>query len=41
MPILYDADIGHVSPQLAIVNGGILEISYSDGKATIQTEVYE
>ncbi len=41
MPILYDADIGHVSPQLAIVNGGILEISYSDGKATIQTEIYE
>lgn len=41
MPILYDADIGHVSPQLAIVNGGVLEIEFNDGKATIQTELYE
>ena len=27
VPIIYDADIGHVSPQMAIVNGAILKIT--------------
>lgn len=26
IPIIYDADIGHVPPQMPIVNGGILEV---------------
>lgn len=26
IPIIYDADIGHVAPQMPIVNGGILEV---------------
>ena len=37
IPIIYDADIGHVSPQLAIVNGAILEITSKNGKGTVKT----
>lgn len=35
VPILYDADIGHIPPQIQIVNGSIGEVEFSDGKATI------
>lgn len=38
IPIVYDADIGHVAPQMPIVNGGILEVNCSltkDNKVTI------
>ena len=38
IPIIYDADIGHVAPQMPIVNGGILEVNCSlakDNKVTI------
>lgn len=37
IPIICDADIGHVSPQLAIVNGAILEITSENGKGKIKT----
>ena len=37
IPIICDADIGHVKPQLAIVNGAILEITSQDGKGTVKT----
>lgn len=37
IPIICDADIGHVSPQLAIVNGAILEIVSESGKGTVKT----
>ena len=37
IPVIYDADIGHVSPQLAIVNGAILEITSENGKGTVKT----
>lgn len=30
IPIIYDADIGHIPPQMSIVNGGILEVSYKN-----------
>ncbi len=36
IPIIYDVDIGHVSPQLAIVNGGYAKISYKCGKGEIR-----
>ena len=35
IPIICDADIGHVSPQLAMVNGAILEITSHDGKGKV------
>lgn len=37
IPIIYDADIGHVAPQMAIVNGAILDISLKSGKGIIKT----
>ena len=37
IPIICDADIGHVKPQLAIVNGAILEITSQNGKGTVKT----
>ena len=37
IPIICDADIGHVSPQLATVNGAILKITSENGKGNIQT----
>ena len=37
IPIIYDADIGHVAPQMAIVNGAILDVTFENGKGTIKT----
>ena len=37
IPIICDADIGHVKPQLAIVNGAILEITSKEGKGKVKT----
>ena len=35
VPVIYDADIGHVPPQIQIVNGSIGRVEFADGKATI------
>ena len=37
IPIICGADIGHVPPQLAIVNGAILKITSKGGKGTVET----
>ena len=37
IPIIYDADIGHVSPQMAIVNGAMLEIESENGTGLVKT----
>ena len=37
IPIICDADIGHVSPQLAMVNGAILKITSENGKGKVET----
>lgn len=37
IPVICDADIGHVSPQMAIVNGAILKITSENGKGTVET----
>lgn len=37
IPIICDADIGHVSPQLAIVNGAFLKITSEKGKGKVET----
>ncbi len=36
IPVIYDADIGHVSPQMPIVSGTILEIKSKNGKGSIK-----
>jgi muramoyltetrapeptide carboxypeptidase len=35
VPVIYDADIGHVPPQMTLVNGALAEVMYSDGKGEI------
>ena len=37
IPIICDADVGHVSPQFAMVNGAILEVTSQEGKGKIKT----
>lgn len=37
IPIIYDVDIGHIAPQMPIVNGAILDVSYKNGKGKIET----
>ncbi len=37
IPVICDADIGHVSPQMAIVNGAILKITSENGKGKVET----
>ena len=32
LPIIYNADIGHVPPQLTFVNGAYAEIKAADGR---------
>ena len=36
IPVIYDADIGHVAPQMAIVNGSFTKITSKDGKGKIE-----
>lgn len=36
VPVLYDSDIGHIPPQMQIVNGSIGIVKFTDGKATLQ-----
>ena len=37
IPVICDADIGHVSPQLAIVNGSIVKITNEKGRGIVET----
>ena len=39
IPVICDADIGHVSPQMAIVNGAILKITSENGKGMVETKL--
>jgi len=36
VPIIYDADIGHIPPQMQIVNGAMGVVEFADGKATVR-----
>lgn len=36
IPIICDADIGHLAPQIPIVNGAILDVKYEKGKGKIK-----
>jgi len=35
VPVIYDADIGHIPPQMQIINGSICNVEFADGKATV------
>ena len=36
VPVIYDADIGHIPPQMQIVNGAIGRLEYADGRASLR-----
>ena len=38
IPLIYQADIGHTSPSMTMINGAILHLSYHDHKATLKFE---
>jgi len=35
VPVIYDADIGHIPPQMQIINGSIGKVKFADGKAVV------
>lgn len=35
VPVIYDADIGHVPPQITLVNGALSTVSYHNGQGTL------
>lgn len=37
IPVIYDMDIGHVSPQMPIINGGKIEVKSENGKGTLRS----
>ena len=39
IPLIYQADIGHTSPSMTMINGAILHLSYHDHKATLKFEL--
>jgi muramoyltetrapeptide carboxypeptidase LdcA involved in peptidoglycan recycling len=41
VPVLYDADIGHIPPQIQIVNGAIGQVDFIDGKAVITQKTHK
>ncbi len=38
IPVFYDVDIGHVPPQLILVNGAVGEVVVEDGKGTLKMQ---
>ncbi len=36
VPVLYDADVGHIPPQMQIVGGALGSIEYNSGKALLK-----
>lgn len=41
LPIILNADIGHVSPTVTLINGSIMEIEFNDGKCVFKTTFKE
>lgn len=39
VPVIYDADIGHVPPQMTFVNGAYAKVEVADGKARMTTKL--
>ena len=37
IPVILDADIGHVSPQLAMITGSMIKVESGNGKGKITT----
>ena len=39
VPVIYDADIGHVPPIMQIVNGAMGEVEFMNGKSVVKQEL--
>lgn len=39
VPIIYEADFGHVAPQWTLINGAFAEFEYEDGKASLKQTI--
>src|SRR5699024_2145778 len=39
LPIIFNADIGHVPPKMTIINGSIAHITCQNGKGTIRQKL--
>ena len=39
LPIIMDADIGHVPPKMTLINGAITEIKCENGKGVIKQQI--
>lgn len=35
LPVIYDTDVGHVPPQMTIINGALAEVRYENGQGTV------
>ncbi|TCP59654.1 muramoyltetrapeptide carboxypeptidase LdcA involved in peptidoglycan recycling [Tumebacillus sp. BK434] len=38
VPVIYEADVGHLPPQMILVNGAVARVSYQNGKGTLVME---
>jgi len=41
VPVIYDADIGHIPPRMQIVNGAMGKVEVKDGKALVWQSLKE
>lgn len=39
VPVLYDTDIGHIPPQIQLVNGAMADVVYAGGEATVTQRI--
>ena len=39
IPVIFNADIGHVAPKMTIINGAIVHVACSNGKGSIEFEL--
>ena len=39
IPVIMDADIGHVAPKMTIINGSYAKVCYKDGKGSIDQKL--
>ncbi len=39
VPVIYDVDIGHMPPQLTLINGALATVKLNDGKGQITQEL--
>ncbi|MDR0647904.1 MAG: hypothetical protein LBF92_01010 [Synergistaceae bacterium] len=41
IPVIYDADIGHIPPQMQILNGSLGQVEFAGGRAVVTQQMQE